>query len=338
LEVIGKAKEDEKAGKNQFIREIPIHPEPIVFLAFQQQLVDIERFCTNPFKFCVMGVDATFQVADFYYTFATYRNLMLHTKKGNHPVCIGPGILHKRKVESSYKSLPILMTKYHSKTRGVLAYGTDGELNISRTLGDVFPHAKHLRCDIHMRDNIKRKLTDLGISGIPASQIISDIFGKTLGDEREGGLIDCNSVQEHDIALKTISEQWPTLHKQGSKFLQYFKKEKAEAIRENCSAEVRALCGLGFPPEVYTQNANESMNRLIKSVQNRQPYGPREKRLLPYIEHIEREVQRQMDEQFLAVIGRGELSLTTEFSHLQFVENTSNRQPSSDYIAFLHGF
>jgi hypothetical protein len=42
LEVIGKAKEDEKARKDQFIREIPIHQELIVFLAFQQQLCLID--------------------------------------------------------------------------------------------------------------------------------------------------------------------------------------------------------------------------------------------------------------------------------------------------------
>jgi hypothetical protein len=62
------------------------------------------------------------------------------------------------------------------------------------------------------------------------------------------------------------------------------------------------------------------MNLLIKSVENRQSYGPREKRLLPYIEHIEKEIQRQMDEQFLAVIGR-KLSLTIAFAHLQVTEH-----------------
>lgn len=104
LQVLVKAKEEQQGrSEDIFIREIPLFPEPIVFLATDQQLLDIERFCTNPEKFCVLGVDATFQIASCYFTVTTYRNLLLTTEKGNHPVCIGPGILHKQKLTTSYQ-------------------------------------------------------------------------------------------------------------------------------------------------------------------------------------------------------------------------------------------
>ena len=50
LKVLAKAKEEQQ-GRDEdiFIREIPLFPEPIVFIANKQQLVDIERFCMNPF-------------------------------------------------------------------------------------------------------------------------------------------------------------------------------------------------------------------------------------------------------------------------------------------------
>ena len=99
--------------------------------------------------------------ADYYYTFNTYRNLMLTTNKGVHPVCIGPGILHKQKLLTSYKTLPLLMTKYNKETSGVLASGTDREENLYKAMSQVFEDAKHLRCDIHLRDNVKRKLSEL---------------------------------------------------------------------------------------------------------------------------------------------------------------------------------
>ena len=146
-------------------------PEPIVFLATEQQLADTVRFCTNPEALCILGVDCTFQIADFYYMFTTYRNLMLTTEKGVHPVCIGPGILHKQKLLTSYKTLPLLMTKYNTETSGILAYGTDGEENLYSALSQVFEDAKHLRCDIHLRDNVKRKLHELGITGSVAAEI-----------------------------------------------------------------------------------------------------------------------------------------------------------------------
>ena len=54
LQVITKANEEQMgSAENILIREVPLFPEPIVFLASDQQLEDIERFCTNPARFCV---------------------------------------------------------------------------------------------------------------------------------------------------------------------------------------------------------------------------------------------------------------------------------------------
>lgn len=82
LDVLVKAKEDQSSRKDAFIRDIPMFPEPVVFLTTDQQLKDVERFCTNPESFSELGVDATFQIADYYFTFVTYQNLLLETKKG----------------------------------------------------------------------------------------------------------------------------------------------------------------------------------------------------------------------------------------------------------------
>ena len=316
LQLLTKAKEEQQGPvEDIFIREIPLFPEPIVFLATEQQLADTVRFCTNPEAFCILGVDCTFQIADFYYTFTTYRNLMLTTEKGVHPVCIGPGILHKQKLLTSYKTLPLLMTKYNTETSGVLAYGTDGEENLYSAWSQVFKDAKHLRCDIHLRDNVKRKLHELGITGSVAVEIVSDIFGKVLGEVTEGGLVDCTSGKDFDIALNNVTSKWPSLHQNGDKFTTYFLKDKAEVIRESATADIRSMCGLGFPPKVYTQNASESMNRLVKAEEDAK-LAKKADGLLPSIERIRAEVKRQNDEQFLAVIGRGEYRLTNEFSFL----------------------
>ena len=211
LQVLAKAKEEQQGPmEDLFIREIPLFPEPIVFLATEKQLADTVRFCTNPEAFCILGVDCTFQIADFYYTFTTYQNLMLNTEKGVHPVCIGPGILHKQKLLTSYKTLPLLKTKYNTETSGILDYRTDVEENLYSALSQVFEDAKHLRCDIHLRDNIKRKLHELGITGSVAAEIASDIFGKVLGEVTEGGLVDCTSGKDFDIALNDVTNKWPS--------------------------------------------------------------------------------------------------------------------------------
>ena len=66
-----KCKEEMVNGNTAFIWSIQITPEPIVFMATKRQLVEVERFCCNPANFCVLGIDATFELCNYYLTFAT---------------------------------------------------------------------------------------------------------------------------------------------------------------------------------------------------------------------------------------------------------------------------
>ena len=172
-----------------------------------------------------------------------------------------------------------------------------------------------MRCDIHLRDNVERKLNEFGITGSVASEIVCDIFGKVLDEVVEGGLVDCTSSREFDIALNNVTNKWKDLHPNGDKFTSYFIKEKAEIIRESATADIRSMCGLGFPPKVYTQNASECMNRLVKAEEDSK-FAKKADGLLSAIERIRTEVKRQKEEQFLAVIGRGEYNLTSDFLFL----------------------
>lgn len=204
LQVLIKDKEDQNKDKQQcFIRDLPMFPEPVVFLTNDQQLFDVERFCTSPKSFCALGVDATFQISDFYFTFGTYRNLLLETDKGVNPVCIGPGILHKRKLLSSYKTLPLLMTKYQPGLSGVLVYGTDGESNLSSALAEVIVGGKHLRCDIHLPDKIQQKIRSLGMNNHVVSEIFADIFGKNIKEKEKAVLLIAHPLKSLIQPVKT---------------------------------------------------------------------------------------------------------------------------------------
>ena len=48
-----------------FVRDVTCAPEPMAVIATDQQLLDLERFCTNPYDFCVLGIDPTFKLGDF---------------------------------------------------------------------------------------------------------------------------------------------------------------------------------------------------------------------------------------------------------------------------------
>lgn len=86
VELMQMLKEDAREPEKAFVRKVDNSSDPCIVLATNQQLLDVERFCTNPAKFCVLGVDATFNFGKYYVTLTTYRHLLLRTKEGCHPV------------------------------------------------------------------------------------------------------------------------------------------------------------------------------------------------------------------------------------------------------------
>ncbi|KAK3735225.1 hypothetical protein QZH41_000224 [Actinostola sp. cb2023] len=164
LELMEMLKEGNRDPENAFVRKVETASDPNVVLATNHQLKDIERFCTNPSQFCVLGVDPTFNFGKYYVTLTTYRHL-LRTKHGQHPVRIGPTLINHKKEAASYYELASTMVKLNANIQNVLVYGTDGEKALAEGFGRPLPFALHLLCDIHMKDNIISKLSELSISG-----------------------------------------------------------------------------------------------------------------------------------------------------------------------------
>ena len=71
-------------------------PEPMCVLATDQQIADIVRFCTGD-RNGILSVDPTFNLGPFYVNPTTYSNLLVTTKNGNHPILLGPVIIHQTK-------------------------------------------------------------------------------------------------------------------------------------------------------------------------------------------------------------------------------------------------
>ena len=212
VELLQMLKEDARDIENAFVRKVDNSSDPCVVLASKQQLRDIERFCTNPAKFCVLGVDATFNFGKYYVTLTTYRHLLLRTKEDCHPVRMGPILLHHKKEPGSYYELSSTMIKLHAPIQNVLVYGTDGEKALAEGFGRPLPYALHLMCDIHMKDNISSKLAELGIPAVIAEEFRIDIFGKNIGKNRQPGLIDCLTPGEFDEKMQSLTEAWERRH------------------------------------------------------------------------------------------------------------------------------
>ena len=83
------------------------------------------------------------------------------------------------------------------------------------------------------------------------------------------------------------------------------------------------MCGLGFPPMTYSQNASECLNRYVK--ENARGSEDVSSSLVEVVKNISSVVKRQFDEQFLAVIGKGTYKQTERFQYLRENENAYYR-------------
>ena len=78
---------------------------------------------------------------------------------------------------------------------------------------------------------------------------------------------------------QNLKESWVSRHRSG-KHASYFEKNKLDLIKETMTQSIRSMAGLGFPPEVYNQNANECMNSVLKRD------TPMDKKRIPVTEFI----------------------------------------------------
>ena len=88
---------DSYGTEKEFFRAVEAAPEPMCVLATNQQLLDMERFCTGE-KSSVASIDPTFNLGPFSVTPITYHNLMVKTtRNGNHPILLGHVLIHQTK-------------------------------------------------------------------------------------------------------------------------------------------------------------------------------------------------------------------------------------------------
>lgn len=272
FELVQRCKEDLMPGGRKFIRTVNFDTSPSCVLATDHQLQSLVRFCTNPGAACVMGIDPTFNLGKFYVTVTTFTySHVVNKTTSKSPTFFGPMFVHTEKNYDAYYSFFSTLMKIEPQMMNVIAVGTDGEQAIVKALRAVFSDKTlHLRCFIHMKDNIRRKLTDLLLPESTREVIVRDIFGTQQGTVYIKGLLDAADHSEFGQHLLSLKEKWDELeysvnpHKD-PQFYHWLLKNEVEDMKSSMIASVRESAGLGSPPVAYTTNRNESMNNVAKA-------------------------------------------------------------------------
>lgn len=305
-----------KESMKHFVRTVTGAPDYMVFLSLDRTLDNIVRFCTTPMLPTVLTFDPTFSLGQFEVTVTTYKHPLLVFRNPQehsscHPSLLGPILVHQRKQFTNYHYLTSTMVGLRPELHGLTAFGTDGETAcISQ-----FSCAVHVRCWLHFKDNLKRKLEhDLNLPRHTAQEFISDILGNASQLER---LVDADDESTFEAQLTSFQEVWDNRERQITKrepvFYTWFKEHCAKVVQDTMLRKVRRSAGLGDPPSPYYTNAVESMNSLLKLRTDHK------KQDLPtFITTLHGLIESQFAEVDRAVAGVGDYEVASEYSSFHY--------------------
>ena len=190
---------------NRFVQHVTCAPEPMAILCTNQQLLDVERFCCDPYSFSIFGVDPTFNLGDFSVTPTVFRNVLLEDPRLHRsPVIMGPVLVHYRKQFCTYHLFSTLIG-LQPKICSIQAIGTDGEKALIDALSQNFSHASQVRCFRHLQQNVEQHLRDNQFPLGVVKEFIQDIFGWRESDGTvHEGLVDCCSADDFNGKLQLL--------------------------------------------------------------------------------------------------------------------------------------
>ena len=303
-------KAEEGKGKDQFVRVVNAAPFPMMVLAYDYMLNDLERFCTSQRRFSILGVDPTFSLGDFDVTVTTYHHLMLSSKTNSkHPTMIGPLFIHVKKDFTAYHFFSSSLIGQQPNLVNVQAFGTDGEAALANALSASFPKAVHVRCFLHFKGNIEHKLSELRIPANVAKEFIDDIMGKPT--KFQLGLVDAKDPAHLDEMLTNVQRVWNDREKPFNSppaFFSWFQRYQRNVVADSMVQKVRTEAGLGNPPVPYYTNEVESKNHILKQhVQHKASELP------TFVDNMKDLLQQQRKEIERSIIAQGEYKLQDDY-------------------------
>ena len=304
-------------GKGElFVQDVKAAPEPQSVLFYQWQVDNLVGFCTNNHSFSVLTIDTTFNLGDFFVTPMTYHHLFLESiHSGNHPIMVGPMLVHQRMQFATFNYFASTLIGNNKQLRNVLAFGTDGDKNLTEALGHNFPFALQLRCFIHFKKNVQEKLRDLGLPSHISQLFLDDIFGKHDGNLKIEGLVDSTSTEDFQQKLEALKDHWnthelPYASSSGPHFYEYFKRIQADVVCHHMRKDIREAAGLGSPPSIFTTNSSEAINSVLKKrVSYKKTQWPE------FVQQMKQLVDEQQNEIVRSLSGRGRYRLCESVRH-----------------------
>lgn len=168
-----------------------------------------------------------------------------------------------------------------------------------------------------MKDNLRRKLTELLLPQSVREDIIRDIFGFQQGSTYTQGILDADDSADFDERLASLQLKWEELERtahphQQPRFYDWIVRYQASVMKSSMIASVRTAAGLGYPPSKYTTNGNECLNNIAQAHADYRRCS-----WIEFNNNMYELVTMQSKEVEKAVYGMGEYKFCTKYEFLQ---------------------
>ena len=271
LEVLGMVNE------HPFVQTI-IHNKdqvPNIICYTKEQILDLKHFVKNAPNQQI-GIDRTFNLGSYYVTTLVYKNQRVvrkqsEGKQDEHPIFLGPIMLHKDATYKTYKTfLEHVKTELDCEIEAVelrlsenIEFGTDDEKALTKAIDHVFPSATRVLCTKHLKDNVKHYLqNNVGMDKGVRDNVMSKIFG-------EDGVTDANCTLDFE---NRSGELQSAMNGKYPKFELYFEKHLKSRLKQY----VVEPCIQDSGKKQWTNNNAESINNILKLAVDWKPQGCRE--------------------------------------------------------------
>ena len=195
-------------------------------------------------------------------------------------------------------------------------FGTDGEIALVDAFSHELGYATHLSCMLHLRRNVKQQLQVQHFTEQHHKATLDKIFGCSKGTVYIEGLVDAMTCKEKLASLRGVWEARESSCDSCTKgFFEWFQEHKSDVLKSSAIHPIREKAGLGSPPKLFTTNASESINAVIKSKVN---YEKGE--LNKFIDKMKCLVDVKQKEVERAVCRRGKYRFQSQYVFLEVDE------------------
>lgn len=272
---------------------------PSVVCYTEDQLLDLHRACLYHGQ--VLGFDKTFNLGDVHVTVSAYKNVTVRSlTTGEHPIMLGPILLHGSSTYTSYKAFfSHLANRIPTFGNNELVVGSDDEKAMKKAIRDAFPDAYQVLCTRHLKKSVDRQLCNtIGIDKKMRHRILKRVFSPT-------GLAGAENKIVFDERLETVQS---LVRKKVPGFVKYF---ETHLIPQLTKYVVKPYQD-GVIQSNWTNNNCEALNSVIKQATERRQWN-----LVELIEKIYNILKTQHEDMQRALIGRGNFYLETAYHHHQ---------------------